>query len=206
MANIYKKATPALFERVMSDIQDGLSANFAWLTNCFGKAERVQRIVNNNRYYEPTWYIGKDDYITLTPSQNLGNYSFFVLSEPQETYFEVWGSTRVKAPFSLIIWFDMRKIDSNARNIEGVKENLLKCLNGVIRPANGHYKVAKIYERAENVWQGFTLDETDNQFMMSPFCALRFSGEMEVATTCTPNVNDAGNEPEDNNQNSNDNE
>lgn len=184
MANLYKKAQPALFERVMSDIQDGLSANFGWLDNIFGKCERVQRVVNEKRYYEPCWYTGNDDYITLTPSQSLGNYAFFVLGEPEETTFAVWGSTKVKAPFSLILWFDLREIDSNARNIEAVKENLLRCLNGVIRPANGHYAVNRIYERAENVWQGFTLDETDNQFMMSPFCAMRFTGEMEVHTIC----------------------
>lgn len=184
MAKLYRKATPALFERVISDIQEGLSANIGWLDNIFAKSERLQRIVNDRRYFEPCWYTGRDEYITLTPSQHLGNYAFFVLGEPMETSFKVWGSTKVQAPFSLILWFDLREIDSNARNIEGVKEVLLKVLNGVIRPAEGSYAVEKIYERAENVWQGFTLDETDNQFTMSPFCSLRISGTMTAHTQC----------------------
>ena len=49
---------------------------------------------------------------------------------------------------------------------------------------NGYVSVERIYERAENVFEGFSLDEVDNQFLMSPFAGLRLTGEMMVNEDC----------------------
>jgi hypothetical protein len=95
---------------------------------------------------------------------------------------------RVKSPFSLIVWVDMRRVEkkmqlADQRNTEYIKEQVL----GVIETAflkKGAVKVTKIYQRAENVFQGFTLDEVDNQFLMSPFAGFRFEGEMIVTNDC----------------------
>jgi hypothetical protein len=51
-------------------------------------------------------------------------------------------------------------------------------------PKKGSFTVQRIYERAENVFDGFTLDEVDNQFLMSPFAGFRFYGEMIVTNDC----------------------
>jgi hypothetical protein len=91
---------------------------------------------------------------------------------------------KITAPFSLIVWVDMRTIDDNdERNTEAVKEAVLLALQD-IHLRRGRFSVKKIYERAENVWQGFTQDETQNQFMMSPFAAFRFVGEMTIYNEC----------------------
>ena len=41
-----------------------------------------------------------------------------------------------------------------------------------------------IYELAENVYRGFTLDEIDNQFLMHPFGGFRFEGVLSVNQPC----------------------
>lgn len=180
----YKRKDPALFDAVFSDIQDSLSSQLSWLDNTFGKAERIQRQIEGKRYYEPAWYMKDGDYRLLSPTDTLGNYSFFLLGEPQITDFEVWGSTGVKAPFSLIVWADIRKIDRTDRNAEAMKENVLKVLNGGTRTIAGHFEINRIYERAENVFEGFTLDEVTNQYTMHPYIALRFVGQVYTHTHC----------------------
>ena len=180
----YKKQSPALYEAVFSDIQDSLSANLSWLNNTFGKAERVQRIINERRYYEPAWYKEHGDYILLSPTDTLGNFSFFTIGEPQLTEWDTWGATDLTAPFSLIVWLDLRKTKDSDRNVEAIKESILKVLNGRTHTSEGSYSITRIYERAENVYEGFTLDETTNQFTMHPYVAFRFFGQIRVHTTC----------------------
>jgi hypothetical protein len=95
---------------------------------------------------------------------------------------------RVKAPFSLIVWVDMRQVEKvmqlgDQRNTEYVKEQVI----GVLQTAftkKGSFTVERIFERAENVFEGFTLDEVQNQFLMSPFAGFRFTGEMIVTNDC----------------------
>jgi hypothetical protein len=79
----------------------------------------------------------------------------------------------------------MRTIeDIDQRDTESVKRQIIRTLNSGIWLRHGSIKVNKIYERAENVFAGFTLDEIDNQFLMHPFCGWRFTGEMGVSDSC----------------------
>lgn len=191
MANIHTKTIKRLADNLFAEIQTGLSAHLPWLDNAYGKADRVQRVINERRYYEPVWYVGNDQYESLLPSQyNLGNYSFFVLNEPQTTDFQVWGQTSVTMPFSLIVWLDMRSVKNtygDEYNTEAVKDDILQVLNGDIHTTAGVYTINRIWERAENVFEGFNVDETDQQMMMSPYAAFRFTGELIVKTICSTN-------------------
>lgn len=94
---------------------------------------------------------------------------------------------RVKAPFSLIVWVDTRTIDlweeKDTRNTEYLKEQLLKTIQRAwLR--HGSVSVDRVYQMAENVFDGYTLDEVDNQYLMAPFAGFRLTGEMIVDEEC----------------------
>jgi hypothetical protein len=74
--------------------------------------------------------------------------------------------------------------DDDTRNTERVKAEILRMLNGGIWVRTGSITVDAVYSRAENVFSGFTLDEVDNQFLMSPFAGFRFEGTMRVKDVC----------------------
>ena len=69
------------------------------------------------------------------------------------------------------------------KRVVGSKQ-VLRALNGGIRMRHGAFRIDEIYTRAENVFQGFTTDEVDNQYLMSPFCGFRFHGTMTVMDVC----------------------
>lgn len=197
MANIYRHSNPKLFDKVFSQMQDNLSEGLSWLDNCFPKAERLVKIINGKRIYTPNYYLGNNEYELILPDSGLGNFSFFTLDEPQNTEYKVWGRTTLKAPFSLIVWVDMRRMnDGDERNTDAVKQEILQVLNGDFRILEGHYQINRIYEKAENVFDGFTLDEVDNQFLMHPFCGWRFTGEAIIKTDCVESVVDNNNNNE----------
>lgn len=182
---IPKKTNPALFDRVIADMQQGLADNLPWLNHSFGKAERLVKTVNGRRCYFPSIYIGRNEYEMIAPDSGFGNYSFFVLEDPQSVEWYVGEQSSLKTPFSLIVWVDMRTLEqTDERNTESVKEQILKTLNGSIWLKQGKFTINQVYEKAENVFKGFTLDEVDNQFLMQPFCGWRFTGVMTINSIC----------------------
>ena len=70
------------------------------------------------------------------------------------------------------------------RNREQVKADILGVLNGMALK-HGGFTINRVYELAENIYRGFSLDEVDNQFLMQPYGGIRFEGEIWVTKTCT---------------------
>lgn len=188
IARIYKQPARAyLFDRVIQGLQDALG-ELSWLNHIFGRSERLVKMVEGRKYFTPNVYRKNGEYISLVPDNTeLGNYSFFVLSEPQQVSVPMGRQNRVKAPFSLIVWVDTRTIDlweeKDTRNTEYLKEQLLKTIQRAwIR--HGSVTVDRVYQLAENVFDGYTLDEVDNQYLMAPFAGFRLAGEMVIDEEC----------------------
>lgn len=186
ISRIYKQPERAyLFDVVIQSLQDALGG-ISWLNHIFGRSERLVQMREGKKLYTPNVYYGKDEYISLLPDNTaLGNYCFFVMQEPQLVTMPMGTQNRVKTPFSLIVWLDMRTIGRNKddRNTEYVKELILRTIRKAWKK-KGSVTIERIYERAENVFQGFTMDEIDNQFLMSPYTGFRFTGEMTTDEEC----------------------
>lgn len=187
MAMIYKQpSVPRLFDRPIQNLQDALGG-LSWMDNVYGRCERLVKEKDGRRTYTPNAYKGNGDYILLTPDEVAhGNYCFFVMEEPETVGVSMGVQSRIRAPFSLIVWVDMRKVGHEAddRNIYQVEAEVLECIGvgGVLK--SGSIQVSKVYHHAENVFQGFSLDEVDNQFMMSPFAGFRITGELIITEDC----------------------
>lgn len=183
-----------MLDRVLGEIQRGLTGGLDWLDAAFGRSQRLVKTIDGKRYITPNVYCGglegkgKNDYIEVSPDSHIGNFSFFVIQDPQIVDTFAGQPAEIKAPFSLIFWFDLRTIfgSKTNRNTELVKAQILKILNG--RTAwhlqGGRIIINKTYEQAQNIYSGFTLDENDNQFLMHPFGGLRFDGIIEYAEYC----------------------
>lgn len=182
MATLYKKQNPHLFDRAINAIEEELSDRVAWLNKIFGNAERLIKQIDGVRYYTPNWYNSDNDYTLLAPDSRLGNFAFFVLDEPIDLDFMQADRATCTTPFSLIVWGDMRTIAAD-RDKELAKQDILQAL-ATMRIREGRFTINRIYEKAENVFEGFTFDEIENQFLMHPFAGWRFEGEMTIKTDC----------------------
>lgn len=186
IARVYKQTNnPKLFDKAIQSLQDGI-ATLSWMNHVFGRCERLVKMREGHRFYSPNIYRGDDDYILLTPDNTeLGNYCFFVMEEPQVIGESEGIQARIRSPFSLIVWVDMRTVEQNSdtRDTESVKEDMLQAIrHSWLR--SGSVTLQRIYERTENVFQGFSLDEVDNQFLMAPYWGMRVQGEMIVNEDC----------------------
>ena len=180
--------TPYLFDKVIRELQQALKEGLPWLENSFGRVERRVTEVNERRLYVPAIYQQDGQYDIMLPDDRLGCYSFFVMHDPQEVLNRMQTEVRIKSPFSLIVWVDMRMVEKkmrmpDERNTEYIKEQVLSVIETASK-RKGHISINRIYERAENVFDGFSLDEVKNQFLMSPYAGFRFYGEMIVTNDC----------------------
>lgn len=182
-----------MLDRVMAEIQDGLIENLSWMDVAFGRCQRITKVIEGKKYIVPNVYCGGwnghsyNDYIEVMPDSKIGNFSFFEIEEPQTLTEGAWARD-LKAPFSLIVWFDLREVykQNDNRNTEKIKADILKILNGHTdwHLSLGRITINKIYERTENIYRGYTVSEIDNQFLMHPFAGFRFEGVMEVPELC----------------------
>ena len=177
----------------LGEIQKGLVDNLKWLDAAFGRAQRLTKEVNGKRIVTPNVYCGgwrghgENDYIEVSPDSKIGNFSFFEIDDPQTIDAGPW-AREVKAPFGLIVWFDLTRVYKTAdnRNTEKIKAEILRVLGGRAgwHLSEGRITINRIYERAENIYKGYTLSEIDNQFLMHPFGGMRFDGVLEFAEYC----------------------
>ena len=162
-----------------------MAQKIEWLTNIFGRVERLVKHVNGQTIYSANQYKGGNEYTLIAPDSGLGNFVFFVVDEPETLDYYRGDRTHFKTPFSLVVWVDMRTIPSGEnRNTEAVKQEIVRFLNDELRLRYGRMYVNRIFNRAESIFKGFTLDEIDNQFLMQPYCGWRFEGEIEFNDTC----------------------
>ncbi len=182
MTQIPIKTNPKLFDLAVSQLQNALADNLPWLDYSFGLCEKLTDLKNGQKFTSANLYIGNNKYKQVMPCRELGNFSFFMLKDPQEVVSK--DKRLIKSPFSFILWYDVRESPSSLeeRDREAVKVLVLNVLTK--REFSSWLSLKKIYERPENIFSDFTYDFTNNQFLMSPYAGIRIDGEIIVRVPC----------------------
>ncbi len=177
-------------DRVIGEIQRALAEGLPWLDACYGRAQRLVRNIEGRRIVYPAVYTGEgNEYLNVEPDGEKGNFGFFIVDDPEVIDWTPGQYNRVTAPFSLVIWYDCRRVfgDGDTRNTELLKSQVLGILNGRggWHLTQGRVTIGRVYEQAQNIYRGFSLDEVDNQFLMHPYGGFRFEGELDFYEPCT---------------------
>lgn len=175
------KSNPRLADKVIEALKSGLLDRLSWLDQAFGRVWKITNIIDGRRYVDPCIYTTGNKYESLVPSADLGNYCFFTLNDPTE----VGEYGVVTQSLSMILWVDLNRCytEGNRRDTENIKEEVLAAIDD-IGISGGSVSVAMVYEEPQNVFRGFTLDETQNQFMTHPYAGFRFDMTMTAQMTC----------------------
>lgn len=182
-----------MVDKAIAEIQEGLADNFDWLDAVFGRAQRITRVINGKRVVVPACYCGgwnghgENDYIEVGPDSKIGNFVFFEVDDPETIDAGAWGRT-ITAPFSLIFWGNMDVLngEKGLRNGYYVKAYFLKFLEGRYgwHLSHGSIVTTRMWEKAENIYKGYTLDEVDAQYLMQPYYGVRIDGILKVDEVC----------------------
>ena len=61
MAVVFRTSDEQLLELVVGAIEQGLDQQVPWLTNIYGRCERLVKEQGGSRRYTPNWYKGCDE-------------------------------------------------------------------------------------------------------------------------------------------------
>lgn len=181
-----KPTNPVMIDRAISYIQDALISEIGWLDHAFGRAHTLVTKQEQNIYTFPAIYIGDNEYLNVLPGQEVGNRIFFVVGDPQTLNFKPRRYNVINSPISLICWYDLSRIyaDSSERNTEEIKRQILRFLTNLIMPNATRLTVEEIYEKAENIFRGYSIREIDTQYLMQPFAGIRIDGTLTYREDC----------------------
>lgn len=176
------KQNPEMFDVLGAEILGHLSTELVWMDHFFGCVQRVKTGKGKDRNYRiPAFYSTGLDYLDLTPDETLGNFCFITRHDPLGVSISRDGG-EMSGDFSLIFWFSIDKMPEAAqRNTEWVKLSILTALKSLTLTA-GRISLSEVFEDADNVFSGFSLDETENRYLMHPFCGMRFRCSFRMPT------------------------
>lgn len=189
MAEMYP-VLPAYYgiDAVMRNIQQVLLDELGWLDDAFGRTERRERDYNGKKRRVQCVHKGATDmlaneYMEMSPDSEIGNFSFFVLRDPQQVDWKPNVRKMITQPYSLIFWFNIQKIltESGGRNIEVIKLQILHLLDRC-RRKDSSIEVDTVYEDTQNIWRNVT--EVEDLSMWHPYGGLRFDGTIKYREDC----------------------
>lgn len=184
----------------------GLQAKFSelpWLEKSFARAvtmstlrEDVSRrgVEFDLDYIYPGMFVADgQDYFDMLLNDNVSAYSFFMARDPEETQNYHRGSrVELKRTLSAIFWMNLQLVDNTRKDdfLEELKEEVIdKISNAVYQDNAGNGTVTSvdiidINDEPRNVFDGFTLDNTETQFLYYPFRGLRFDLDCVFIVNC----------------------
>lgn len=177
-----------LFDEVIGNVQVSLVKSLQWLNYAFGGACKLVERTEKGKFITPSVYYKDKDYLRLEPNDKYGNTCFFYIHDSQDYEGNGdFGFGDLKGEVSIIFWFDTRTIPgAEGYNVEFVKQRILRALTHELEIPYGGLGVKRIFNDAKNVYDGFSIDKTDNQFYVYPYACLRFVCDMVAPEACYP--------------------
>lgn len=179
----------AFIYKAQLQLADGLP----WLTRAFGRAWKMYQKRDGmgsteglgRGYAFPGVYAGKREYFNCFPNDTLAAYCFFSprdAAEPATSDDSSMGGyepgihNEWRQPVDLIFWFNCSKVNPAA--LYPLTENLLADVRQVLRRIS-FFTPNGVYYSPENVFEGYSLDYVQEQYLSHPFGGFRIAGTMQ---------------------------
>lgn len=199
---IPSKENPVLLDKILQDIQQSLMNKLKWLNYAFGRAYKlVEHRPDGNKFIYPAAYVGNGEYVSLLPNDNLGNFSWFDIYDPQKITEVVQSLPQYSFEGAIIFWYDLQSIyeDESVLHTEEIKDEIIRVLTtpGLIT-TTGKISITNIYERFENIYKDYSIEriynnyaykgegiqDIDKQFFMYPYAGIRIEFKLTTRELC----------------------
>lgn len=177
------------FDAAVESVRSGLSA-LTWLEKSFGRAfEFKEKRLEDKIVTVPKVFMGQTDlkdgeYLTVLPNDFLKAQSFIKALGPEEwTSFNRSDGSMKTRKVSVIFWVNLKQIDVSKNYIftdelKDQVEDILKR-NPFTLSMDAYYD-----ERYEDIFQGYTIEEVNTQYLMYPYSGMRFDLTLSYPEVC----------------------
>lgn len=171
-------------------------AEMGWLEKSLGRSWLAYRkdAAGRTIIYPEVWQgPERADLLNCMPNDNLKSQSFFKVEDPVEVLdFSPGQFSKMRASVSIIFWFRLDYIsrrDPDYRFIEQLKAQVQRVISDMTFSAESEASVTilRIWEEADNVFRGYTIDKTKDQELVHPFGGFRFDCDLFYNENCPTN-------------------
>lgn len=196
------KNNPVLLDKILQDMQKSLMDKLKWLDYAFGRAYKlVEHRPDGDKFVYPAAYNGNGEYISLLPNDNLGNFSWFDIYDPQTITQVVQSMPQYTFNGAIVFWYNLDTIfeSSETINTEEIKDEIIRFLTtpGIIT-TTGKLVINNIFERFENIYRGYSIEKIynnytyqgsdiqsiDKLFFMYPYAGIRIEFSLTTRELC----------------------
>lgn len=165
---------PTGLDKVIQDIQEAFANGLPWLHKSFGRAWLHQEVDSSGKTVKyPKCYDGSGEYTNVLPNDNFESMCFIAArgQEKPEEFNNLAKGNHKTRDLSIYFWGNLTTIDENKTYIftEVLKKDIEKILVNYVASINAYYD-----EKAETIFQDYTLSDVNTQYLMHPYFALRF--------------------------------
>lgn len=176
----------------------GFQSSFSelnWLTKSFARAIKQSTIRDNTEYTYPAIFVQSGyDLLDMLQLDNWDAYSFFFARDPETVLeYEFGVRNKFRRVLSAIFWFDLTKIDSVSdptEVMEEIKTQVLDKIRNTRFEANSDgdtvidHAVLSIFDVPEVIFDGFSTNLVDDQFLYFQYAGLRIDMECFYFSSC----------------------
>lgn len=180
------KTSPVLLDRAIQSIQQYLLEELPWLDAAFGRAYKITQQTDGDDFTYPAVYIGNNEYASVLPNDNVGNFCWLDIYDPQRVVNISPRHNQLSVNGAIIFWYDSSSIyaDDSCLYTEEIKNEILKALTSNILPNTGKIELDEIYERFENIYEGYSTETVGKQYFMHPYAGLRIEFTLTLKELC----------------------
>jgi len=177
---------PVFLDKAIGEIQTVLSG-ISWLTHVFGRSYiKVEMKPSEKRV--PMVYKGASEYLPVQFNDNLQAQSFFeVGDEVLEGDYDQFILNYYKIETSLIVWANLKKIDSVKGNAYYFAEELKRDVRIALRDATLIYSqitITSIEENIDRIFQNYTFEQKEKQYFSYPYVGFKINFDLVISEEC----------------------
>lgn len=166
-----------------------------WLEKSFARAVKRSETVNEQDQSFPAMFVGKDyDYLRMIGQDNFQAYSFFFADDPETTVnYQDNKRNYYERDLNAIFWMNLSLIDPNvgaAELLESLKRDIINKIKTTRYLPNSagdfinFVDIIGIYDKPEEIFEGFTISLTNSQMLYYPYGGLRFQLKVNYLASC----------------------
>ena len=189
--------TPRLFDKAFIAFNTNLVVQLPWLAHAFSEAQIMTKKGSSGTIIYPSVFAGKNvkgEYKNVLPNEFLGQdrglsgFSFF---DCVQNISYISPNPRVKGmidgDMGLIFWFNVNKVLGDAdefRNWDKIIYDILQAIKKSSKGFKGEIVVTGWTKKAEEIYSGYSIRETDHPFLMHPYGGVRFNCRVRIHEDC----------------------
>lgn len=195
--NVYTVENPFAEDIAIKSLQAEFASKLAWLDKSFPRAVLRTTTIDTERgqverRFPAVPTIDGNDQEDLLEQDNFSAYSFFYQVDPvnsinyEERAFNVYESS-----IRNIFWVNLNAIDPGRSDdfLLELESEILNVISNTRHTGSNNttvrgVEVQRIYREPQNIFEGFSFDLLETQFLHYPYRGLRFDLNVTLSITC----------------------